>query len=347
MTEFELNLRLRQEMESLAPNRLEDLLASCGEQTPVQPNIEPMPKKTHRITRFAAAAAAAVLVISGSFFGVKASQHSVVTVDAGAEISMTVNGFNRVRSVTVEGVEVDPAAYRGLKVDEAVEAFAMSLVKSEALGGNANGVLVSVHDAGSRRTAALGSAVSEGLKRAASYAQFEPAVLLQRVAGENSGVAELTKAVAERCAGIDLGTAESLSVQELLYAVESQSLSWNDATLSGTLQTWRCADGRDAEQIAADYAGAAADSFITLLSVYSDQLAYSVRFSDGNQWKNYWVSAATGEILNPEPWIPAPPVESNQSQTPTAPSYQLPDPMDYINDRRKVHDFFDFLDDLI
>ena len=67
MTEFELNLRLRQEMESLAPNRLEDLLASCGEQTPVQPNIEPMPKKTHRITRFAAAAAAAPVSTAASF----------------------------------------------------------------------------------------------------------------------------------------------------------------------------------------------------------------------------------------------------------------------------------------
>ena len=111
MTEFELNLRLKQEMESLAPNRLEELLAACGEQTPVQPNIVPMPRKTRRLPRLVAAAAAAVLVLSGSFFGVKAAQRSVVTVDAGAEISMTVNGFNRVRSVTVEGLEADADVY--------------------------------------------------------------------------------------------------------------------------------------------------------------------------------------------------------------------------------------------
>ena len=35
MTEFELNLRLKQEMESLAPNRLEELLAACGEQNQI------------------------------------------------------------------------------------------------------------------------------------------------------------------------------------------------------------------------------------------------------------------------------------------------------------------------
>ncbi len=344
MTEFELNLRLRQEMESLAPNRLEELLAACGEQTPVKPNIEPMPKKTHRLTRLVAAAAAAVLVISGSVFGVKAAQRTVVTVDAGAELAMTVDGFNRVRSVTIDGVDADSDAFKGLKVDDAAEAFGLRLLQQHADGSYENGVLVSVSDEGSRRTAALGQAVSEGLKRAAAYQQFEPAVLLQRVAGE-SGVAALTKAVAENSAGLDFDTASSLSVQELLYAVESQSLRWDDASLSGTLLNWRCADGSDAEQIASDYVGAAADQYLTLLSVYSDQLAYSVRFAANGQWKSYWVSAATGEILNPDSWNPAP-AQSSQTQ-PSAPSVPLPDPQQIFSDRKQIHDFFDFIDDLI
>ena len=42
---------------------------------------------------------------------------------------------------------------------EAAEAFALSLVKNEALGSSANGVLVSVRDAGSRRTAALAAEI--------------------------------------------------------------------------------------------------------------------------------------------------------------------------------------------
>ena len=346
MTEFELNLRLRQEMESLAPNRLEDLLAACGEQNPVQPNIEPIRSKPRRLPRLIAAAAAVVLVLSGSFIGVKASQRSVVTVDAGAELAMTVNGFNRVRSVTVDGVEADADVYLGLKVDDAAEAFGIQLLQNHSEGGYNNGVLVSVSDAGSRRTSELGQAVSEGLKRAAAYAQFEPAVLLQRVTGE-SGVAALTKAVAEHSEGIDLSAAENLSVQDLLYAVESQSIQWEDASLSGTLLNWRCADGRDAEQIAADYAGAAPDQFLTMLSVYSDQLAYSVRFADGNQWKNYWVSAATGEILNPDAWRSAPSIEAPSVQSwQSGQTYDLPDPVEIFSSRRQVHDFFNFIDRL-
>lgn len=344
MTEFELNLRLRQEMESLAPNRLEELLTACGEQNPVQPNIEPIRHKPRCLPRLIAAAAAVVLVLSGSFLGVKAAQSSVVTVDAGTELAMTVNGFNRVRSVTVEDVETDADAYKGLKVDDAAEAFAIQMLEQHPEGSVSNGVLVSVSHAGARRTAALGEAVSEGLRRAAALVEIEPAILLQHVEGE-SGVAALTKAVAEHSAGIDLGTAESLSVQDLLYAVESQSIQWDDASLSGTLLNWRCADGRDAEQIAADYVGAAPDQFLTMLSVYADQLAYSVRFADGNHWNSYWVSAATGEILNPDVWRSAPSVDATQSWTPqTSQTYSLPDPMDIIQSRRQIHDFVNFID---
>ena len=346
MTEFELNLRLMQEMESLAPNRLEELLEACGEQNPVQPNIVPMPRKTRRLPRLIAAAAAVVLVLSGSFLGAKAAQRSVVTVDAGMELAMTVNGFNRVRGITIDGVEAEANAYQGMRVDDAAEAFAIKMLQQHPEGSISNGVLVSVSHANDRRTAALGEAVSEGLRRAAAFVQIEPAILLQHVEGE-SGLSALTKAVAERSEGIDLVAAENLSVQDLLYAVESQSLQWDDASLTGSLINWRCADGSDAEQIAADYAGAAADQFITMLSVYSDQLAYSVRFSDGSEWKNYWVSAATGEILNPDSWRPAPSVEAGQGWTPQiAQSFDLPDPTDFINDRRKVRDFVDYLDAL-
>ena len=338
MTDFELNLRLRQEMESLAPNRLEELLAACGEQAPVKPNIEPLPRKTRRLPRLAAAAAAAVLVFSGSLFGVKAAQRSVVTVEAGPALCVTVNGFDRVRSVTIEGMETDADEFRGMKLKDAAEAFALQLMERDDIGSFANGVLVSVSDAGSRRTAALGEAVSEGIIRAASSEQFEPAVLLQRVAEESSGVAALTEAVAEFSRGIDLGTAESLSVQELLYVVDSQSLQWKDASFSGTLLNWRCASGADAEQIAADYAGAWADQYLTELSVYADQLAYSVRFSDGTSWRSFWVSAATGEILNPDTWHADPP--QTQSTGQNAPTHHS----NY--DRGDIHDFFDFVDDL-
>ncbi len=344
MTEFELNLRLRQEMESLAPNRLEDLLAACDEQNPVQPNIEPIRRRPRRLPQLIAAAAAVVLVLSGSFYGVKASQRSTVTVDAGTELAMMVNGFNRVRSVTVEGAETDADAFKGLKVDDAAEAFAIQMLEQHTEGSVSNGVLVSVSHANARRSAALGEAVSEGLRRAAAYVQIEPAILLQHVEGE-SGVAALTKAVAEHSEGIDLGTAENLSLQDLLYAVESQSLQWDNASLTGSLMNWRCSNGSDAEQIAASYVGAAPDQFLTTLSVYADQLAYSVRFADGNHWNSYWVSAATGEILNPDTWRAAPSVEAAQTWTPqTAQSYDLPDPMDFIQNRRQIHDFVNFID---
>ena len=346
MTEFELNLRLKQEMENLAPNRLGELLAACGEQTPVQPEVIQMPRRSRRLPRLIAAVAAVVILASGVFYGVKDHQRSIVTVDAGAELAMTVNGFNRVKSVTVEGLETDADALRGMQADDAAEAFVRQLMDLDVIGGSANGVLVSVRDAGAKRTAAIGQTISRGIERATAAEQFSPAVLLQHLTGEDSGMTALTRAVAENSTGIDLDTAGTLSLQELLYVVDSQSLQWEDASLSGTLMTWRCADGHDAEQLVTNYVGAQAEEFVTSLGVYAEQLAYSVQFSVGSDWLNYWVSAATGEILNPDAWRPAvtPP---DPEQTPSTNTIPMPAPGDYRDQRRKIHDFFDFIDDLI
>ena len=74
-----------------------------------------MPRRARRLPRLIAAAAAVVILASGVFYGVKDHQRSIVTVDAGAELAMTVNGFNRVKSVTVEGLETDADALRGMR----------------------------------------------------------------------------------------------------------------------------------------------------------------------------------------------------------------------------------------
>ena len=73
---------------------------------------------------------------------------------------------------------------------------------------------------------------------------------------------------------------------------------------------------------------------------------YPVRFADGLRWRSYWVSAATGEILNPDTWRPAP-VEQTPVQQPVTPSVPAPDPSDYIPNHHNIPDFFDFIDDLI
>lgn len=323
MNDSELNLRLKQELESLAPNRLEDLLAVCGEQAPVQPNRKSALKARSMLPRLIAAAAALVLLSSGLFYGLKDARRTVVTVDAGASVYMTVNGFDRVKRVSVYGLDADTGALRGMSLGEASEAVARDLLDAEKLSEAANGVLVTVRDADGRRADALGRSVAEGLARASETAHLEPAILLQHVKEKISGVAALAQSVAERSAGIDLAAAEALSVQELLYAVHSQALPLENATFIGAPLNWSCGSAQDAEQIAADYAGIASDTgFTTLLSVYEDSLAYAVRFESDGQWLQYWVSAAAGELLNPAPTAPAAAVPNPSASAQGTPSGQ-------------------------
>ena len=300
MNEFELNLRLKQEMESLAPNRLEALLAAC-DQTPrpvYSVSESPAPRR-RQWPRLVAAAAAVLILAGGTFFGVRDMQCSEITVDAGVEFSMRVNGFDRVKSVSVspggQGV-VDARKMTGQSLDDAIALAAEELVAADRFTGNANGVLVSVQKAGKHRADVLSEHVSEKLIDAAATANFEPAVLCQKVMEGQSGLEALRSAVTAHSAGFSAEQVSQLDLQELLYVVKSQGLSWENASLTGALANWSLDSAADAEAIALQYIGLDTSESLqsSVLSVFSDQLAYRVT---GSNWE-YWISAATGEILD-------------------------------------------------
>lgn len=296
MNEFELNLRLKQELESLAPNRLEELLSACGEREPVQSNIVSVSSRRRRMPRLIAAAAALVL-LSGTFFGVKSAQRDVITMNVNPGVVFTVNGFDRVKAVSLND---DAAAIlnakdlEGMKLEKAVAAAAREFSVAEYLTDSSNGVLITVSDAGDRRAEKLGA---KALGAVAEGTAFEPAVLVQHLESDD-GVSALRSLVVSRASGITPQMAGTLGVQDLLYVVSSQSIDLPDADLSGTLNGWVCKNGDDAAAIALNHAGTAAgQSVIATLSVYNDQLAYQVLFMVDGNWLEYWISAKTGEIL--------------------------------------------------
>lgn len=300
MNEFEWNLRLKQEMETLAPNRLEALLAAC-DQLPQQttPASEPRAVRRRQWPRLVAAAAAVLILAGGSFLGVRDLQCSEITVDAGVEFSMTVNGFDRVKSVALSpgarGV-INAGEMTGQSLDDAITLAAEELVTSDRFTGEANGVLVSVRKAGKHRADVLSEHVSEKLVSAAAAANFEPAVLCQKVTGTQSGLDALRSAVTEHSAGFSAEQVSRLNLQELLYAVKSQGLSWEDSSLTGALANWSLENASEAESLVLKYIGLDSTESVSssVLSVFSDELAYRVT---GSNWE-YWVSAATGEILD-------------------------------------------------
>ena len=302
-----------------------------------------------------------VILVSGVFWGVKDMQHSTVTVENGASVTMTVNGFNRVQSIRLNAAAaalLDDDELRGLSVDDAARLMGARVIEADSLSERANGVLVAVREARDARASALGQAVTEGLAAAAQGADFAPAVMVLQLEGEETPLQALRSAVAARTDGLTPESAAALSLQELLYVVDSQSLTWEDGAFSGDVESWVCDTGQDAERIAADYAGAGAEAaFHSRLSIYEDQLAYEVQLQSGGRQSTHWVSAATGEILNP---VIAAPVVSPGQTTPSEPAPETPAepapaeeptpvcPLDPFRcNFQGVRDFFDWIDAII
>ena len=201
MNEFELNLRLKQEMESLAPNRLEELLAACEQRAVEQSNTVPVTsRRAGRLQRLIAAAAAVFVIASGAFFGANSAHRSVVSLDVNPSVSITVNGFYKVKQVTVNNADAQALLksehIKGMSLEEAVETVAGKLLQAEYLTPNSNGVLVTVKDEGDRRAERLAQDVVQALNRATESAAFQPAVFVQQVDREDSGRDVLEQAVA-------------------------------------------------------------------------------------------------------------------------------------------------------
>ena len=357
MNEFELNLRLKQEMESLAPDRLEELLAACAAR-PQQPNTQPAPAAVapaRRWPRLIAAAAALAIVVSGAFLSLKGAHRSVVTLENGASVTMTVSGFNRVKSVTLnESAQslLDSSELEGLALDDAARIVGERMVSSAQLHGDANGVLVAVRE-GDRRADAVSREAAEGLAEAARAASFEPAVLVLRLDEAETPREALAAAVTEQCEGLTSENLDALSMQDLLYAVESQGVALEDGDLVGSVRTWVCANEADAEQLCAAYCGVDGNqTFTTQLGWFAEQLAYQVRFQSGDGWVSHWVSAATGEILDPDASVivapqPQQPVVPSAPGEPPAPVPEpQPETPELPANHGSVHDFFDWIDDI-
>ena len=161
MNDKELNTRLRQEIEQLTPNRLDDLLEACSE--------PPAKKKDGRVIpiahsgksgwrRWVAVAAMLVLLIGvGSFVGVNELRCSTITFDVNPSVSILVNGFDRVREMRINNEDAAMLLFdydlTGMKLDKAVETITQELIRAEYLTDDSNGMLISVRNASDRRAA--------------------------------------------------------------------------------------------------------------------------------------------------------------------------------------------------
>lgn len=300
--------RLRQELSGIAPNRLDELLATADELHDADNSVidfrQESRKRRYGVKTFLSAAAALLLVVGAAgVYGSFSASKYIVSVDVNPSVELTVNGFNTVKEVTLNNDDakalIDAEALEGRSISKAMDALTEKLCGDGYLTKDCNGILVSVRNLKGEGSDALCAKIISSVEEATSRAGFNYAVLYQELDGEKSdcsGKSELAEKLSGSLDAFDADELESSSVQDLIFLADSLDTPPDKTELFGRLNGFRSA--LDARLIAAEAAaGLEGGSSSHSIVRYAEQLAYEVVFKDGEITHKYFVSAKTGEVL--------------------------------------------------
>lgn len=299
--------RLRSAVDHAAPDALDRILASCGEQRPsLIPMTSPARPRRRRWQSAAAAAVVAVMLCGGlglhGWYGANRAVASVVSLDVNPSIQLQVNQKEKVLSadplntdaqVILEGMDL-----RGTSLNVAVNAIVGSLLQHGYLSSLSSAILISVEDGDTQRAARLETSLTAEVDTALQNAAAGAAVFSQTVTPDaqleaqaqtsniSVGKAALIQQIRSLNAALDFDALAALSVEELQQLLTTGAPGMPIGTEA-------------AAQAAAAYAG------ISLTGVYyevdpelDDRTPhYEVDLESFHGEFDYKVDAYTGEVL--------------------------------------------------
>lgn len=222
MTDHELEQRIRTAVEHAAPDRLDKILSSCGQQntvpcTPVyrehtdgqtegaivvmskRKDQNSKPRKARKsLVAIAAAAAMFVLCLGGYHLLLKDAAptvDSVVMLDVNPSLSLSVDAAEKVLSVEALNDDAEEVLgtmeLKDTSLEVAVNAIIGSMLQKGYLGDLQNAILVSVENEDAAKGEALQQKVAEAIANAAQNGSLDAAVLSQWISADDAALAEL------------------------------------------------------------------------------------------------------------------------------------------------------------
>lgn len=298
MTDHELEQRMRTALEHAAPDRLDRILSSCGQQNrvadvsahPAQSdgpmegavmhmseiqNTNHKPKRRKRtIAALVAAAAVFAICIGGySLFQKNAvpAVDSVVTLDVNPSLSLYVDGKEKVLSA--EALNADAEAILGsmeLKdttLEVAVNAIIGSMLQKGYLGDLQNTILVSIENEDVARGEALQQKVTEMISAAAQNGSLDAAILSQLVSADDAALLALAQQY-----GISVGKAAL--IQEVI--AQAPTLTFEELATMTINEIALLADSRNVSGEHVTHNGTSSDkAYIGGAAAYEAALAHA------------------------------------------------------------------------
>ena len=303
-----------------APYQLDKVTEKCKEQKgKVIPLENKQVKKSINKTfaRIAAAAAALVLMIMGSYaYGERYGVASTVALDVNPSIEIGVNKGEKVVYVTPKNEDgkkvIGDMKLEGSDIKVAVNALIGSMLREGYISEMANSILISVNGDDAEKNAAMQSALSAEVTDMLNTGSFQGAVLSQTITsdpetkrlaeeyGITEGKAQLIRQITENNAAHTFEELAGLSVNELNLIGESGTKSITNVTSAGTASERAYIGEAEAKRIALAHAGVSEGSireFECELDREDGIMVYEIDFECGNYEYEYEINAATGEIV--------------------------------------------------
>ena len=326
MRDEQVEQRLRNAMDHAAPDVLERILASCGEQ---KGNVIAMkaPKKKKNMIPMIAAAAVVLVLVSALVMQWtlwQSASAAVITFDVNPSLSLSVDGEEQVVKATAlndDGrVVLDGMDLSGASLNVAVNAIIGSMLQHGYLDLDnfENAILVSVESGDAVWASQLQRQVQEDISGA--FQQKEPVdalILTQTVSssgelsawvdeyGISMGKAALIQEIIAQDSTLTVQSLAPLSINEIALIADSRKLNTSSISQTGSASDAAYIGTQAAIDAAAADLGLSADDLYSTKATFDIEdgcMIYDVEFcSDGSGSgqieHEYEIDACTGRVL--------------------------------------------------
>ena len=294
---------LRMEAARGIPEMTSSFLNQC-EMIPQKSNRSGMIRKASRyqpLRLVVAALLVMALVGTTGVYHMVNRQHSKITVTTEDNMSLSVNGMDRVKSVVADKENKRAGANAdGSTLTEVMTSVTKEELDDEHLTSNSNSMLLTVQEDDDKRSEQLQKQAIQTILDTADKKGVSPAVIIQTLSentdaenGKSALVREL-KEVLQDCS--DQGI-EELSIQDLAYLYYRRGLDLESVSLHGVPSEEKYQKGREAADKIFEKLNSDETWVDIFLTVWNNQLVYQVTVLQDGVKNIYEVNAESGDIV--------------------------------------------------
>ena len=294
---------LRMEAARGIPEMTSSFLNQC-EMIPQKSNRSGMIRKASRyqpLRLVVAALLVMALVGTTGVYHMVNRQHSKITVTTEDNMSLSVNGMDRVKSVVADKENKRAGANAdGSTLTEVMTSVTTEELDDEHLTSDSNSMLLTVQEDDDKRSEQLQKQAIQTILDTADKKGVSPAVIIQTLSentdaenGKSALVREL-KEVLQDCS--DQGI-EELSIQDLAYLYYRRGLDLESVSLHGVPSEEKYQKGREAADKIFEKLNSDETWVDIFLTVWNNQLVYQVTVLQDGVKNIYEVNAESGDIV--------------------------------------------------